>query len=182
MNSIFNEISFLKPLELDLNEILKNIVSINYGICNNEGDSYLHLLFKEDIVSNNTYDDKLKLFFELALEIISRKSSYVLLQNRKGLTPYLLASRIGCNTGLFLMFLFYPPSIIEKFSINTSAPYEACYFNKINPVRYLIEYLNDDVNQQLIQMDNENYYSNSYFNTYSAPLYCAVRSSSVEVF
>jgi len=156
-----------------------NKYHINFGICNNEGDSYLHLLFKENILNNN-YDDKLKIFYELALEIISKKPSYILLKNRKGLTPYLLASRIGCNTGLFLMSLFYLPTIIEKYSVNTSALHEACYFNKINTVKYLIEYLNYNVNQQIIQSEND--YTNSFFNTYSTPLHCAAKSSSVEVF
>jgi len=37
MNSIFNEISFLKPLELDLNEILKKYDYIyDYSNSNNE--------------------------------------------------------------------------------------------------------------------------------------------------
>ncbi|OUM63765.1 hypothetical protein PIROE2DRAFT_9628 [Piromyces sp. E2] len=156
-----------------------NKYPINFGICNNEGDSYLHLLYKEDILKGD-YNDKLKVLYELTLKIISKKPSNILLQNREGLTPYLLASRIGCNTGLFLMSLFYPPMIIEKYSINTSALHEACYFNKINTVRYLIEYLNYNVNQQIIQSNHDS--ADTYFNTYSTPLHCAAKSSSLAIF
>jgi len=164
-------------------EMVKEIINthnIDFEICNKEGDSYLHLLFKEPLSTKNRDEGSKKLFYEITLTIISKKPSYVLLQNRKGETPYILASKNGNNTGLFLMSLFYPSKLIENYSINTTALHESCYMNNINTVRYLVEYLNYDVNQQVIH--KENHSSSSYFNSYSTPLHCAAKSSSLETF
>jgi len=164
-------------------EMVKDIINghnINFETCNKEGDSYLHLLFREPISTTNYDEESLKLFYETTLTIISRKPSNVLLQNRKGETPYILASKIGNNTGLFLMSLFYPSKLIENYSINTTALHESCYMNKVNTVRYLVEYLNYDINQKVICKENHSFLS--HFNSYSTPLHCAAKSSSLDTF
>ena len=171
--------NLIKNKKYDIAKKIIDKYDINFEICNNDGNSYLHLLFKDNDLEK-LYDNELKLFFELTSKIITKKPSFILHQNREGLTPYILAARAGCNSALFLMSLFYPPEIIEKFSSNTSALNDACYFNKIKTVKFLIEYLNYDANKQIIQKENSS--SKKLFNNYSTPLHCAAKSSSLEIF
>ncbi|ORX47663.1 ankyrin [Piromyces finnis] len=149
------------------NEII-NSFNIDFEKRNKEGDSYLHLLFKEPL-SSDKYDSEINIFYDIVLKVISERPSYILLQNRKLETPYLLAARIGCNTEL-----------IEKYSISTSSLHEACYANKINTVRYLIEYLNYDVNLQIIPKEEPSLKKR--FNSYSTPIHCAAKCSATEIF
>ena len=159
---------------------------INYYLFNIDNDNLLHLLFSNFEWEEKTYSEN-KIMYNILVNIFSKKSDIFLQQNIKFINPCILAASSGCNIGLFLMHCLYSKEVIDKYNFGINVLCQACYSNNINTVRYLIEYLNYDINYQ-IKYDSENYelFKNIFddeliFPELSTPLHISGYKSNLEV-
>ena len=90
------------------------------------------------------------------MNIFSKTTDIILHQNIEFKNPCILSANSGSNISLFLIHCLYSKDVIEKFNFGQNELCQACESNKINTVRYLIEYLNYDINYQ-IKYDSTNY-------------------------
>ena len=128
---------------------------INFYLFNIENNNLLHLLFLNFKWEEQKYDEN-KITHNILLNIFSKTTDIILFQNIKFKNPCILAAGSGSNISLFLMHCLHSKEAIEKFNIGQNELCQACESNNINTVRYLIEYLNLDINYQ-IKYDSSNY-------------------------
>ena len=128
---------------------------INFDLFNIENDNLLHLLFLNIKLDKITYIDN-KNLFNILKNIFSKNTGILLQQNNKLINPCVLSSISGCNISLFLIHCIYSKEIIEKYNFGLNALCQACKSNNINTVRYLIEYLNYDINYK-VRYNSTNY-------------------------
>ena len=128
---------------------------IYFYLFNVENNNILHLLFLNMKWDDKTYIEN-RILYNILINIFSTNTDIILHQNIKFINPCILSSSSGCNISLFLMYCLYNKEIIEKYNFGINALCQACKANNINTVRYLIEYLNYDINCQ-IKYNPENY-------------------------
>ena len=128
---------------------------INFYLFNIENNNLLHLLFLNFKWEEQKYDEN-KIIYNILLNIFSKTTDIILHQNIKFKNPCILAAGSGSNISLFLMHCLHSKEAIEKFNLGENELCLACQSNNVNTVRYLIEYLNLDINHQ-IKYDSTNF-------------------------
>ena len=159
---------------------------INFYLFNIENNNLLHILFLNiKLEEKNHYENKT--LYNILMNIFSKTTDIILNQNIKSINPCILSASSGCNIGLFLMHCLYNKEVMNKYNFGKNALCQACESNKINTVRYLVEYFNYDINYQ-IKYESEKYelYKMIFDNEFiipecSTPLHISGYNSNVEV-
>lgn len=169
-----------------INAIIKEFKDdINYNLFNVENNNLLHLFFNTIKWEEKTSKEN-NIMYDILTNIFSKNISIILQQNIEFTNPYILAAKSGCNIALSLMYSIYGKEILEKNNIGFNALFQACQSNHINTVRYLIEYLNYDINSQLKYNNNYELFQeikedDIIFPEFSTPLHIAGFYSSLEI-